>query len=84
MFRKSVQENSAEYKKKAIAAFDTARDFFGIAYIGMLLSLSAVLAGINLAMGIVGGAIFILAWTYIVLKNHPYQIIKKEEKTKSA
>lgn len=84
MFRKSVQENSAEYKKKAITAFDTAGDFFKIAYIAMLLSLSAVLANINLAMGIVGGAIFILAWVYVLLKNYPYKIKEKnKEKTKA-
>jgi len=82
MFRKSVQEKSVEYKKKAVTAFDTATDFLKIAYLAMLLSLSAVLANISLAMGIVGGVIFILAWTYVVLKNYPYKIQeKKKEKT---
>jgi len=84
MFRKSVHENSAEYKRKTITAFDTAGDFFKIAYIAMLLSLSAVLANINLVMGIVGGAIFILAWAYVVLKNYPYKIKeKRKEKMKN-
>jgi phosphate/sulfate permease len=80
MFRKSVQKNSTEYKKKAIRAFDTARDFFRIAYLAMLLSLCAVLANLNLGMGIVGGLIFILAWAYVVWKNHPYTIKEKGKK----
>ena len=78
-FRKSVQENSAEYKKKAIAAFDVGGAFFQIAYIAMLFSLFAVLAHIHLAMGIVGAVIFVVAWAYLLLKTYPYKIKKKKE-----
>ena len=81
LFRKSVQENSAEYKKKAIAAFDVGCDFFRIAYMAMLASLFGVLAHIDLSMGIVGALFFIIAWAYVVLKNYPYKI---KEKTKPA
>lgn len=83
MFRKSVQEKSEEYKKKAIKAFDTAGAFFKAAYIAMLFSLSAVLANINLVMGIAGGALFILAWIYLIIRNHPYKIKKRLEQTET-
>ena len=76
LFRKSVQEESVEYKKKAIKAFDTAGVFFKIAYVAMLFSLAAVLANVSLAMGIVGGVLFILAWACLWMKNRPYTIKK--------
>jgi MFS family permease len=79
LFRKSVQEKSVEYKKKAIKAFDTAGAFFKAAYVAMLFSLSAVLANLSLAMGVAGGVLFILAWVCLVLKNYPYAIKKKRD-----
>jgi hypothetical protein len=84
LFRKSIQENSTEYKKKAITAFDVGGDFFKIAYLAMLASLFGVLAHIDFAMGVIGALIFIFAWAYLVWKTYPYKTEKKnEEKTEA-
>lgn len=77
LFRKSVQKNSVEYKKKAIAAFDVGGDFFRVAYLSMLASLFGVLAHLDIAMGVAGALIFIFAWAYLVWKTYPYKIKKR-------
>lgn len=79
-FRKSVQKNSVEYKKRAINAFDVGMDFFRIAYIAMLFSLLGILAQINFVVGVCGAAIFIVFWIYLDWKAHfPFRIDKKRE-----